>query len=241
MAGNAAPPTHGTRINALIRVREWLYPSHCALCAAASAQGLCLDCRDDLLMPERACRRCALPLAATDSATECGRCLRRPPPFDHSVIPCLYAPPLDVLITRFKFGGRLHLTRILASLLVRQLDLGRLPEAIVPVPLHPRRLRSRGFNQALELGRCIAHQLHIPLLGQALSKIRHTEPQTSLDLKHRRHNLQGAFRAGPQPLPAHVALLDDVVTTGATTVAAAAELKRAGVTTVTVWAIARTP
>jgi len=116
------------------------------------------------------------------------------------------------------------------------------PDAIVPVPLHPSRLRRRGYDQALELAKPIARELGIPLLANALQRVRATAPQSELDAGARQRNLRRAFavKDGAE-LPAHVALIDDVMTTGATLNAAAKVLRRAGVARVDAWVCARVP
>ena len=117
-----------------------------------------------------------------------------------------------------------------------------LPDLLLSVPLHRRRLRQRGYNQALELARPLAQALHVPLRHDRLQRRRHTGAQTELDAVSRRRNVRGAFavREGVA-LPAHVAILDDVMTTGATLAECARVLRRAGVARVDVWALARAP
>lgn len=151
-----------------------------------------------------------------------------------------YAPPVDQLLPRLKFHGDLAAGRVLADGMARALATAPRPEALVPVPLHASRLRSRGYDQALELARPLARALGLPLLGGVLRRVRPTAPQTSLDRHARRRNLEGAFVVvGRGPLPAHVALVDDVLTTGATLRAAAQALRGAGVARVDGWACAR--
>lgn len=117
-----------------------------------------------------------------------------------------------------------------------------LPERLICVPLHPQRLRERGYNQALELAKPLARALRIPLDADALIRLRHTSAQTGLDAKARRRNLHAAFAvADPARLPAHVAVIDDVMTTGTTLRECARVLRQAGVARVDVWALARAP
>jgi len=240
MARSAAPKVGQGLRHLRSAVTEWLYPARCVLCGALANGTLCPDCGADLPFIERGCKRCAMPLTGAGDELECGECQRRPPAFDLTVIPLLYAPPVDVLITRFKFRSKLQLAATFATLVAERVRSDPLPDVIVPVPLHPIRVRERGFNQSLELARALSRQLSVPLSKRALTRTRHTQPQTNLDLRHRRRNLVGAFCAAEQDLPAHVALVDDVMTTGATVAAAATELKRVGAETVSVWAIART-
>jgi ComF family protein len=219
-----------------------LLPWRCLLCGAPGGQGLdvCEACARDLPRNRRCCARCALPLPV--AAARCGECLRREPPWDAAWAPFRYGWPLDRLETRFKFAESLAAGRSLATLWLREPAPPELPELIVPVPLHRARLRRRGYNQALELARPLARALGVPCRFDLLSRERDTSAQTELDRAARRRNVRGAFRlrAGIA-LPAHVALLDDVMTTGATLAECARILKRAGVKRVDVWALARAP
>jgi ComF family protein len=171
-----------------------------------------------------------------------GACLRRPPPVQAAHAAFLYAAPLDRLLPRFKFHHDLAAGRLLSQLMAQALtDAGR-PQALVPVPLHQARLRSRGYDQALELAKPLARALRLPMLPDALRRIRATAPQSELDAARRRRNLRRAFDARRDPpLPAHVALVDDVMTTGATLHAATDALRRAGVARVDAWVCARVP
>lgn len=172
----------------------------------------------------------------------CGRCIRRAPAWDIAWAPFRYEWPLAPLEARFKFGGDLAAGRTLALAWLATRPPDALPDAIVPVPLHRTRLRQRGYNQALELARPLAGYFGIPLRSDALLRTRATERQTELDAVHRRRNVRGAFAASlGATLPAYVAVLDDVFTTGATLAECTRVLKRAGVGRVEVWALARAP
>lgn len=226
--------------NWLIRSHQGLFPPRCALCDQPGAGGrdLCLGCLADLPRNNHACLRCGVPLS--DGATLCGPCNHAPPPFERSIIPFRYAPPLDHLLQQLKFHQRLHLAPLLGELLAEAVMARNepKPELILPVPLHRNRLRERGYNQAIELARPLVQQLAIPFAHDRLKRLRHTAAQTSLKGKERRKNLRGAF-AVTGKLPGRVAVLDDVVTTGATVSELARSLKRSGVETVEIWAIAR--
>lgn len=174
----------------------------------------------------------------------CGRCLRREPPFAAAWVPLRYAHPLDLLEARFKFHADLAAGRVLSALMIEHaaVDVPARPELLIPVPLHAARLRERGYNQALELARPLARAFAIPLRADLLLRTRATPPQTGLDAKTRRRNLRGAFAvAAAAALPGHVALIDDVMTTGATLHECARVLRRSGVARVDVWALARAP
>jgi ComF family protein len=144
------------------------------------------------------------------------------------------------LLTRYKFHGDLAAGRALGALCVPALRDAPRPQALVPVPLHRRRLRQRGHDQALGLARDWGRALALPVLVNALRRERHTRPQTELDAGERRRNLEGAFRMH-RPCPPHVALVDDVLTTGSTAAAAVQALRAMGATRVDLWVVARVP
>jgi ComF family protein len=222
-----------------------LLPPHCLLChqRSDSARDLCSACRADLVRNRSACPRCALPLSSP--APLCGECLRDAPPFARACAPFVYANPLDRLETSFKFGRSLAAGRVLSELwlqALRESPPPSLPDALVPVPLHRDRLRERGYNQALELARPLARELGVDLRHDILLRARATSAQSDLDADARRRNLRGAFAViDGVALPAHVAVVDDVMTTGTTLRECAHVLARAGVTRVDVWALARAP
>jgi len=226
------------------RLQFALLPAHCLLCGADSERerDLCGACADDLSRNIVCCPRCALPLPAP--APLCGECLQREPPYACATIPFVYAAPLDQLMTRFKFGRSLAAGRVLAELWIdalRATAQATLPQALLPVPLHTVRLRERGFNQALELARPLARALGIPLRDDILQRTRATAAQSELDAVERRRNLRGAFSVAKTVIPTHVALVDDVMTTGTTLREAAKTLLHAGALRVDVWALARAP
>ena len=226
------------------RALRLVLPPRCLLCGAPGAGGrdLCTGCTRDLAINQVCCPRCALPLPAP--APLCGECLNHEPPFASAWAPFVYAHPLDLLEARFKFGADLAAGRVLSTLMIERLpvDAPERPALLIPIPLHAKRLRERGYNQALELARPLAKAFAIPLRADALLRTRETPPQTGLDAKTRRRNLRGAFALGTDAkLPTHVALLDDVMTTGATLRECTRMLHRAGVTRVDVWALARAP
>lgn len=227
-------------------IQSWLFQPVCLLCRAngEADQDLCTGCHADLPRNSIACQRCALPLAAHPKATLiCGQCQSHPPPFNRTFAPFLYQSPLDFLIQDLKFHGHLAAARLLGGLLSEVLERqgGPLPECIIPVPLHPTRLRERGFNQALELARPVARRLGIPILADGVKRIRLTPAQSQLDLNARRENLRGAFFLSRAIQARHVAIFDDVITTGTTASELALTLQRAGIEKIEVWACARTP
>jgi len=226
------------------RLLRIVLPLRCLLCGdrGSRARDLCVGCERDLALNTPCCPRCALPLEAP--APLCGECIDRTPPFATAWAPFRYEHPLDLLESRFKFRGDLAAGRVLAALMIERASDERLsrPDAIVPVPLHVSRLRERGYNQVLELAKPIARAFGIPLGAGLLRRSRATVAQSGLDAASRRRNLRDAFFVPEKhPIPAHVALLDDVMTTGTTVRECARVLRRAGVQRVDVWALARAP
>ena len=218
-----------------------LLPARCLVCRedGSLGQDLCVACRAALPFNRVACARCALPLPA---AGMCGACLHAPPPFTASRAALVYRFPADRLLPRFKFHGDLAAGRLLSQLMAQAFADAPRPQALVPVPLHPSRLRQRGYDQALELARPLARALGLPLRDDLLRRVRATSPQSELDAASRRHNVRSAFAArNPGALPGHVALVDDVMTTGATLAECTRALLRAGVARVDVWVAARVP
>lgn len=179
------------------------------------------------------CPVCALPT----NGEVCGRCLSHTPRFDRTVAVFAYAFPVDALIRALKFNEQLLLAPQLAGRLAQRIEAR--PDCIVPMPLHPARLRERGFNQSLELARRIASQLEIPLLEQACQRVRDTLPQSALPWKERGKNMRKAFACTVDLKGKHVAVVDDVMTSGASINELARALRQAGAREVSAWVIAR--
>jgi ComF family protein len=230
---------------AMEQLLDAVLPPRCLLCRAPATQarGLCSACHADMPRNLCCCCRCALPLE--HPADECGACLRQPPPFAGAWAPFRYAHPLDLLEARFKFRRDLAVGRVLSELMIEAARTNMavaLPERLYCVPLHPDRLRERGYNQALELAKPLGQALGLPLDSTSLVRLRSTRAQTGLDAKQRRRNLHGAFAMKADARPAdHVAILDDVMTTGTTLRECAKVLRKAGAVRVDVWALARAP
>jgi ComF family protein len=264
--GPVGEPTSPSLRTLRLRLGHWLrvdaarllWPNHCLICEAPGLEGLdlCAACADALPWNRCACPRCALPLPVAavlrpGSGQACGECLRREaalhrrgrvPALDSVHAGLVYAAPLDRLVPRFKFHRDLAAGALLAQLLAETCAPLPRPDALVPVPLHRARLRQRGYDQALELARPLVRALDLSLRDDLLQRVRFTAPQSELSAAGRRRNLRGAFAVNAAaPLPAHVALIDDVMTTGATLWAAADALKRAGVQRVDAWVCARVP
>ena len=220
----------------------------CLLCndLADTAQPLCSACEAELPWLGGHCAICALPLPGT--GLTCGACLKRPPAFARVEVPWCYDFPVDSLITRFKHQAQWPLGRLLGDLLSHHLQhafaegLPR-PDCLLPVPLGRRRLRSRGFNQSEMLARWLATDQQLPVHNDWLLRPREGAHQQELDAAARKRNLRQAFalseRASIKGL--HLALVDDVLTTGATAEALARLLLSAGARRVDVYCLARTP
>jgi len=234
---NAAPVDGWWR-----RLGVRLCPARCLACGEAALMGadLCPARAAALPWNDAASGRCALPLPV--AAASCGACLQQPPPLQAVHAAFRYAAPVDWLLPRFKFHRDLAAGRLLADAMALRFAALPRPDALLPVPLHQGRLRHRGYDQALELARPLAKALGLRLLPAALLRQRATRAQSELDAAARRRNLRGAFTVpGGEALPAHVVLVDDVMTTGATLHAAAIALRRAGVARVDAWVCARVP
>lgn len=199
----------------LVRLLSKFAPAgSCLLCGAdAGASVLCAPCTDDLPLPSPAC--CPQCGEATTHGERCGACLKHAPHFDSTCALLSYDFPADRLIQTLKYGHQLAIADWLGERLAERLA-GSNFDIIVPMPLHPRRLRDRGFNQAVEIARPIARRLERPLEPDLLERIRATAPQAELALKDRHGNVRGAFECRADLRGRHVLLIDDVMTSGAT-------------------------
>ncbi|WP_116368367.1 ComF family protein [Parahaliea mediterranea] len=233
---------------------DTLLPQYCLFCGLASRSSLplCQDCRSELPANTPCCLRCALPLAPTlaptpdnDSARLCGRCLAQPPAFDRVIAPYRYDPQLALLIQRWKYQPLPRLGRLAASLWQAAVPEPPAVDVLVAVPLHWRKLLRRGFNQSGQL--CERLHRHHPALAHSrlarrlLTRLRATAVQAELDAAARRRNLRGAFTLLGHCDNLRVAVVDDVMTTGATASELARCLKAGGAREVQLWCLARTP
>ena len=235
-------PSPGTWRRAIDAAIDALYPRRCLACDGDGQPGidLCRLCEAELPWLPPACPRCALPSLF---GLPCERCSGRASPIQRTRAAFLYNAPVDRLLPRLKFHEDLCAGRLASSLMLRVLQHADRPEAIVAIPLHRKRLRKRGYNQALELAKPLAQALDLPLRGDLLHRREHTTAQSSLDKETRALNMQNVFVGlrGKRDVPRHVALVDDVMTTGATLEAAAIALKAIGVQRVDAWVCARVP
>jgi ComF family protein len=208
----------------------------CLLCAEASgAKLLCEACVADLPRLARpCCPRCALPTAGE----LCGRCLKSPPHFDATLAAFRYEFPIDALMHAFKYGHRLALAPFFGGQLAA-LCSGVDADLVIPLPLHPQRLRERGFNQALELARPVATALKLPIAATLCLRTRATPAQAGLPLRTRIKNMRSAFHCTSDVSGKRVLLVDDVMTTGATLNECARTLRLHGASHVTLLVVAR--
>ena len=220
-------------------IKRALPAQPCVLCGRMSHAGLwCEDCERALpYLPSHVCMSCALPIP---SGTHCGLCLSHPHRFSRCTALCTYTFPWDKLIQRLKFGADLALADALALKLAERIVQPQLPDLIIAMPLHPNRLRERGFNQSLLLAQRLSHIRGVDFSPHACRRIRDTAAQSSLAFKHRRKNVRNAFVCDIDLSGKKIALVDDVLTSGASLDALAAAVIKRGASEVVVWVVART-
>jgi ComF family protein len=224
-------------LNSCAQFAHAALPQHCLLCnAAAKAEPLCAECYAELpWLPDARCPQCALP---TRDGRLCGACLSHPPRFDAVTAAFVYDWPLAPLIHHYKYAGNLALARLFARALATR--VAGTVDLIIPMPLAPLRLRERGFNQALEIARVVSRATGIALAPTACRRVRESAPQASLPWKERAKNIRGAFVCDMDLHGKRVAVVDDVLTTGATLNELARNLRKAGVVEIQGWVVART-
>jgi len=219
------------------RIGNLLFSGSCFLCRGAASDILCDRCDADLpRLKGEFCPRCAL---ASPGGAICGRCLTQKPQYDATLAALAYEFPADVMVQALKFRGELALAPFLGELFSERIVI-RNVECVIPVPLSVERLRQRGYNQSLEIARHVARATGTRLAIDLCERRRDTPAQTDLPLAERAKNVRGAFHCPRLVGGASVAVLDDVMTTGATLDEMAATLKRAGAARVENWVIART-
>ncbi len=215
-----------------------LFRKNCLLCGTASNGDFCRPCQDSLpQLTSEHCMVCALPVK---QSRICGACLANPPAFDRSVAALEYAFPVDALLHALKYRANLAMARVLADLLAARIDLIDLPDCMVPMPSHSARLHDRGFNQALEIARRVSKKTGVVLLPDVCQRVRDTPSQTGLPWKEREKNIRGAFTCETSLEGKHIAILDDVMTTGVTLNELAKVLRKRGAARVSGWVVART-
>lgn len=228
---------------ALISVSNWLFPHRCLTCATAISGDrlpVCDPCYSELPFQQHCCDQCGQLLNTQQDY--CGRCIKSPPPFDLCFCPFRYESPISDHIQQLKYAEQVELAKPLAKLLATEIldnDLP-LPEILLPVPIHLKRLRRRGFNQSLEICKHLSRELNIPYTNQLIEKTRDTPAQAGLRRKDRRAIVRNSFRLKENFTKKSVAIIDDVFTTGSTAAEIAKILKRNGVDYVYIWGLAHT-
>ena len=238
----------------LHKLTQSLFPSRCIVChrtvhchAIDHAIEICADCYRYLPFNQGCCTRCALPLPETAGDRQlCGRCISNLPAFDYCYSLFRYEDDIIQLVHQLKFGEKISYARSLGELLCRRLQAeiaqpGNLPDCLLPVPLHNRRLRQRGYNQSIEIARVISRKLSIPIEYNLVVRQRHTAAQSGLNARQRRKNVRNAFRVSGEVKYRHMLIIDDVVTTGTTVNELARLLKQHKVSRVGVLSLARAP
>lgn len=223
---------------------NWIFPNKCADCDNQIDRDLvfCSKCKAKLPFLINSCDQCGQPFANSEHAI-CGRCIGSPPAFDSCFCPFEFSSPISDQIRKLKYNEQPQIATRLGSLFSSMASSNNidLPDALVYVPMHINKLQTRGYNQAFELAKAISEHLKIPLIRRAIRKTRPTSDQAGLTRLHRKSNLVNTFRIN-KPIPfKHVAIIDDVITTGATVEEISKILKKNGVDYVQVWGIARTP
>lgn len=213
---------------------------HCVFCGKSSPGDICPPCDAELPRIACSCRQCGIPLMHDGL---CGDCLIAPPHFSRCIAALRYEPPISHLIGTFKYQGDLSHGRILSQLLIERLrQEGEIAiDALISVPLHWRRRWLRGFNQSEVIADELSRALNLPTQTRWLQKIRGSTPQQHLDIYERQRNLRNAFACKRDLTGLHLAVIDDVVTTGATANVIAKLLRECGAASVQIWTLARTP
>ncbi|MDP9140839.1 MAG: ComF family protein [Pseudomonadota bacterium] len=220
---------------------DTLLSLHCRCCDVALAHSqLCRACEEGLPWNRTACGHCALPMQTSGI---CPRCLRRPPGFDSAFAAFRLGAPVLHGVHALKYHAVFSQSNWLGALMARQLDQrgAELPQLLIPVPLNPLRLMRRGYNQAAEIGRHFETQLGLKMDVTNATRLRQIDDQIGQSLSARRRNMRGAFAVNGDLTGMHVALIDDVMTPGATLNELARACRRAGAAHIEAWAVARTP
>jgi ComF family protein len=222
----------------LKKIYNSLLPQLCALCQATSDGdiALCAHCLNDLPWhATNSCMQCGLEA----NNLICGHCMKESPFFDKTHVLFNYAYPVNALLQYYKYSHALHLSQTLGALLGEKL-LGKTIDVIIPMPLHPQRLQERGFNQSLEITKVLSSYANIPFDAHSCERIKNTPSQASLKYKDRIKNIKGAFSCNGQLTGKRVALIDDVMTTGASLNELAKTVKKHGAIEVSCFVLART-
>lgn len=216
-------------------------PTTCILCDNNGVIGkdICKICLENLLKNNNCCYQCGTPLESKTQINPCGYCQSTDLAFKTCHAPFIYQGAIRYLITRLKFNQHYKNARLLGQLFSESLTDRKLPQCIIPVPLHKKRYRQRGFNQTLEIAKTIGRQLQIPIEAKLCVRHRNTPHQVGLATKDRRKNVKNAFSIIKETHYTHIAILDDVMTTGATLQEIALIFKKTGIINIELWVCAR--
>lgn len=230
---------NSTLLNVRLFFRQFTLDQPCVLCGSMNRHGLwCEACEHALpRLHEPLCRICAAPVPQGDL---CGHCISHPPVFTRTTAVYAYTFPVNKLIQQLKYGDQLALADALSGQLAKRIDRENLPDRIVAMPLHPDKLRQRGYNQALLLARNLARELDIELLTHACHRVRNTPSQSTLPFKERGRNVRNAFVCDVDLSGKRVVLVDDVLTSGASLSALATAIRKQGASEIQTWVVART-
>jgi ComF family protein len=226
----------------LYRYLSYILPARCILCGDKSyeSRDLCSFCYAELSKNTPLCYQCANNSSELHPTGLCSNCLNNPPAFDETFAPFVHHGSIRYLILQLKFHHHYPSARLLGGLMADYLQkTAEFPDCIIPVPLHKNRYRERGFNQSIEIACVLSKQLNLPLDIQSCSRHRDTAHQVGLNAEQRNENIRNAFSVSPKFNAKHVALIDDVMTTGSTVHELALALKIAGCHRVQVWVCAK--
>ncbi len=220
----------------------------CVLCglrakSLTSSKAICQVCLAAIQLNGNGCYQCGISFKSTDGQQKCGECLKHPKPYHRLIASCHYDFPVNQAISRFKFNQQLHLGKAFAQELSQRIFTAyqddELPQLLIPIPLHHKRLAERGFNQSLLIGKTISRKISIPIAANKLIRVKNTPHQIGLKATKRKQNLRNAFAVKSQ-LPKHIALIDDVVTTGSTITEATKQCIKHGAERIDIWCLAKT-
>lgn len=223
-----------------------IFPGCCCLCDGPGINGLdlCEVCLDCLQVNSVCCSRCAMPVEhhSPQGSILCGSCLHEKSAITRTLAPYIFNYPVDYIVRSLKFNFEEKYARLMGELLAKRVQDAQIsiPEYLIPVPLHRRRYLERGFNQAELIAKFCGSKLDLPIIRNRLIRCQNTPPQSGLGRRLRKKNLKGAFQlVCGAPLPRHIALIDDVITTGSTVSEISQVLLKSGVERVDVWAFSR--
>ena len=235
-----------TQLFNLRHLKQVVFKQNCLLCNAhqdalgANNYAVCRACLNDLPWhPKTSCPQCGL----ASAGIICGRCLNNPPDFDATHAVFLYQFPIDAMMQRYKYGNMLNLGDAFGEFLAEKVNVEvylKNIDLVIPMPMHPQRLKQRGFNQALEIAKVLTKNCKEKLDYKSVQRQTLTPPQASLPLKARVKNIKGAFKVNTNFTGKRIAIIDDVMTTGASLNELAKTLKKAGAEHVECWVVART-